>query len=541
MRAGAPRPDGTGRAWTRPARGRSIKSRAAALRRIARVAVRLTLLFAIVVLVGGAVIIAARLVHRTQAPIAAPSAAPFPPFTSAFVQSGARWDDGSAARVISATRPVFNGPAMPGSAAAIVVDAKTGATLYGHNVLMPLVPASTIKLIVAATSLADLGPAYRFTTSIAASGPVQGDALQGDLYLVGGGDPVLASAALRGAVHRLKVLGVRSISGGVIGDSSLFGPDEVNPTWDPDDLEYGWAAPPSALTMDGGSVQFTIEPDAGGGLARIAVDPPAAAGRIVGGVRTVDADADNTLRIDPLPDGSGYAVSGAIPYGAPQKYWRAIAHPTKTSASVLRAMLVQAGITVGGPASTGTLPSNATPLWSMQSPPLANIIKRMAFDSDNHIAEQLLRAVGAREFGQGSLSNGIAAEHAFLASIGADQRGLRLADGSGLSPQDHVTVSALASVLRELVRGPDAKSIALLLPRVGMDGTVSVRDDLPADVLGRVLGKDGYIEGASGLAGFVRTAHHGVVIYAFLVDDWEQGLDVIWSGEDSVLTDIARM
>jgi D-alanyl-D-alanine carboxypeptidase/D-alanyl-D-alanine-endopeptidase (penicillin-binding protein 4) len=406
---------------------------------------------------------------------------------------------------------------------------------------MPLVPASTIKLIVAATALHDLGPGYRFTTKIVTNGSVVGDTLQGDLYVVGGGDPELLSADLRSAVHVLKTLGIRSIEGGVIADSSLFGPDQVNPTWDPDDLEYGWAAPPSALTMDGGSVQFTVTPDAQGGLARVDVDPRAAAGRIVGGVRTASEDADNTLRIDPLPDGSGFTLSGAIPYGVPQKYWRSVAQPTRAAASVLRASLEQAGIQVAGLASTGTAPADVTTLWSHTSRPLSDIVKRMAFDSDNHIAEQLLRAVGQYASGTGTLAYGLAAEHAYLTTLHADDPELRLVDGSGLSPQDRVTAETLARALRSILSGPDAQRAASYLPRVGLDGTVSVRDDLPPDVLGRIVGKDGYIEGASGLEGIVRTRHHGVVIYVFLVDDWQQGLDVIWAGEDDVLTKIARM
>jgi D-alanyl-D-alanine carboxypeptidase/D-alanyl-D-alanine-endopeptidase (penicillin-binding protein 4) len=437
-------------------------------------------------------------------------------------------------------RPVFNGPAFPTTSSAIFVDAKSGAVLYGHNTRMPLVPASTIKLIVAATALHDLGPKFRFTTTVATDGRVDGDTMQGSLYIVGGGDPELLSADLRGVVHRLKSMGVRSVQGGIVADASIYGPDEVNSTWEADDLEYGWAAPPSALTMDGGSVQFTITPDAGGGLATIAVDPRAAGGRIIGGVRTASASDDNTLRIDPLPDGSGYTLSGEIPYGAPQKYWRSIAHPTQVAAIVLRDMLGRAGIGVAGPASTGSTPSSAIPVWTHTSRPVADIVKRMAFDSDNHIAEQLLRAVGQQSLGVGSLANGLAAEHAYLATLRADDTGLQLVDGSGLSPSDRVTANALAAVLRSMLSGPDALRDATLLPRVGIEGTVHVRDIAP-DIAGRVLGKDGYIEGASGLAGFVRTAHHGVVIYAFMVDDWQQGLDAIWSGEDDVLAKIARM
>ena len=78
-----------------------------------------------------------------------------------------------------------------------------------------------------------------------------------------------------------------------------------------------------------------------------------------------------------------------------------------------------------------------------------------------------------------------------------------------------------------------------MLPRVGVDGTVHVRQLAP-DVRGRVLGKDGYIEGVTSLAGYVKTAHHGLVIYVFLVNGWENGLDAIWASEDGFLSRLAR-
>jgi D-alanyl-D-alanine carboxypeptidase len=59
-------------------------------------------------------------------------------------------------------------------------------------------------------------------------------------------------------------------------------------------------------------------------------------------------------------------------------------------------------------------------------------------------------------------------------------------------------------------------------------------------VRGRVLGKDGYIEGVTSLAGYVKTAHHGLVIYVFLVNGWENGLDAIWASEDGFLSRLAR-
>lgn len=477
-------------------------------------------------------------VAQTAAPASTPAA---PPFTSAFVSHGSAWTSSDAARVVQTVAPVVNGGTFPATSAAVIMDARTGRVLYAHDEHEPLVPASTLKLVVAATALHDLGPNHRFETEIVTDGAIRGGELDGDLYLVGGGDPELATDDLRAAVRSMKREGIDLVSGAVVSDGSLYGPDAVNKTWDAEDLEYGWAAPPSAVTIDNGAIQFTLTPDADGGLATIQVDPPGAAGKIVGGVRSVSADDDNTLRIDPLTDGSGYSISGDLPYGAPQKYWRSIAKPTAVAANVLHSLMDSGGIAVAGDATTGKAPAGAsTTLWTHRSPTLAAIVQQMALNSDNHFAEQLLRAVGANASETGTLDNGLAAEHVFLASIGADDPHNALVDGSGLSAADYVTAATLAASLRSMLSGPDAQAEASLLPRVGLDGTVRYRALAP-DVLGRVRGKDGYIDGASGLAGYIETAHHGVLVYAFLVDDWQQGLDAIWNGEDDVLARLARM
>lgn len=429
--------------------------------------------------------------------------------------------------------------AFPASTSVVLEDARTGATLYAHNVKEALAPASVLKLVIAGTALRDLGPNYRFTTKLVTDRAPQGDTLPGSLWLVGGGDPELLSADLQRAVAAMKAGGIVRIGGDVIADGSLFGPDAVNPTWVADDLEYGYAALTSAVTMDGGTAQFTITPDAAGGAANVRVDPAAIAGTLAGIVRTASPDAENTLRIDPLPDGGGFQLSGDIPDGAPQKYWRSLAHPTLSAAVALRAMLVRAGIVVGGGVSVGPAPSGAATLWTRESRPLTAIIRRMMFDSDNHIAEQLLRSVAAKRFGTGTLANGLAAERDYMRDIGANPNESVLADASGLSTADRLSARAASAVLRELASGPDAAAFSALLPRVGIDGTVHVRNLAP-DVRGRVLGKDGYIEGVTSLAGYVKTVHHGLVIYAFVVNGWDHGLDAVWSAEDDLLARVAR-
>jgi D-alanyl-D-alanine carboxypeptidase/D-alanyl-D-alanine-endopeptidase (penicillin-binding protein 4) len=470
--------------------------------------------------------------HHEPPPALASRAAPHRRYaTTAWLRSGEQWTDAQVRDLRAHLGPLAGAPAFPPETGMLVLDGRDGRVLYSRNAKIALVPGSTIKLITGAAALNALGPDYRFVTSIVTDATPQVPRLDGNLWLVGGGDPELTSDDLRRGVHVLQLAGITDVEGDVYGDGSRFGPDLVNPGWDPDDLQYGWAAPASALSVDGGSVQFTITPHAGG-EASVEVDPPGT--RMIAAVDTVDAYADNTLHIDLLPNNGVYAVRGQIPYGAPQKYWRAVAHPTKAAAESLVAMLKTAGISVQGSALTGSAPRSSARLWSHLSRTLDAIVRHMFFLSDNHYAEELLRAVGYKASGLGDLHDSLAAEHSFLRSQGIRTENVVLADGSGLSARNRVTALALGQTLEYLLRQPLPVAAHSLLPRAGMEGTVAVRD-LDARTKGRVYAKDGYIEGASAIAGYVLTAHHGPVIFVFLVNDWQYGLDAVWSNEDQML------
>ena len=434
---------------------------------------------------------------------------------------------------------IARGSAFGPSAGVLILDAATGRPLFQRQPGLALVPASTLKLIVGAAALHDLGPDFRFATSMAAGGRRVGGTLAGNLWLVGGGDPELTSDDLRRGIGTLRRAGMRAIGGNVYADGSIYGPDEVNATWLLEDLPYGWAAPPSAVTINGGSEEFTIIPSASGGPAAIKLDPPGAVASVTGTVMTAPAWADNTLRIMAVNDGAGFEISGHVPYGPPQKYWLSLAHPTQSAAFALRAMLLHAGLEVRGGALVGKAPTNADLLWRHQSHPLAAIVRRMNVDSDNHIAEQLLREIGLRAYGVGTLDHGLAAERAFLMRLGIDDARVDLADGSGLSTGNRIPAAVLAAVLRAMDGARGGPSMIEALPRVGAEGTVRYHRLAP-DAIGRVVGKSGYIAGATGLAGYVRTARHGLAIYVFLVNDWPQGLDAVWSGEDRILDILAR-
>jgi D-alanyl-D-alanine carboxypeptidase/D-alanyl-D-alanine-endopeptidase (penicillin-binding protein 4) len=132
---------------------------------------------------------------------------------------------------------------------AIAMDALSGEILYAHNATMPLVPASNEKLPVAWTSLILLGPGYRFHTDVVGVGERVGTTWQGDLFIVGNGDPTLTTADVRRLAARVGATGITRVTGRIRGDESAFDGRRGAPGWK--SYFVGGESPPlSALVVD---------------------------------------------------------------------------------------------------------------------------------------------------------------------------------------------------------------------------------------------------------------------------------------------------
>jgi len=309
-----------------------------------------------------------------------------------------------------------------------------------------------------------LGPLYRFHTIFAAERAVGDDGvLDGNLWLVGSGDPSFTSDDLAGGVGKLARAGLRRIDGSVAVDASVMHGPGFNPHWDPDDRGEDYAAPTSGISLDG-----------------------------------------DTVESHPIVDGQEQAV------------WTPVRDVPRYAGAVLEKMLQARSISVGGPALVQPAPLDAIVLWDHRSLPLRALETHMLYVSDNHYAEQLLRTVGGEATGTESDASGIATELRFLSEWGIPTPGLRLLDGSGLAPGNRVAAITLARLLSDgELRGGD-DSLYLLLPLGGRQGTVEDYDFTTA--LGRVRAKTGHITGVSSLAGYVNTLHHGRLVFAFLIN-----------------------
>lgn len=130
----------------------------------------------------------------------------------------------------------------------VVLDGR-GRVLYSRLPDDALRPASTLKLFVAASAYATLGPNFHFTTTLGSEGAPRGGVLAGDLVLSGDGDPTLRSNDLEKAA-RFVGGRIRRIKGSLDVLTAPFLPPEQNADWSADDLKYSYAAGSSAVALD---------------------------------------------------------------------------------------------------------------------------------------------------------------------------------------------------------------------------------------------------------------------------------------------------
>ncbi|MDQ2818533.1 MAG: D-alanyl-D-alanine carboxypeptidase/D-alanyl-D-alanine-endopeptidase, partial [Candidatus Eremiobacteraeota bacterium] len=444
-----------------------------------------------------------------------------------------------------------------------IVDAASGRALESRLADTEFAPASNFKLLVGATALAYLGPRFRYTTALVARGTIAAGTLQGDLILVGGGDPLLSRDDLRAAVQTVAQAGIRRIAGSVLADASLFDGQRYGGGWAWDDMPYYYQPPIDALAVDEGTVGVTVNAGkAAGSTLTASIEPNGGAMTLAVTGVTSPVKGLNDVDCFRSPGLAQITVVGHYPLNkSPTTFRCAVNDSAAYTAGVFRQLLSDAGISAGQSA-LGALPQNvaldvsdrsaappdaiarypgAALLWTHDSPPLNRIIAAMMPPSDNFIAEHLMKMLPVAALHErGSFDGGAQVERKFIASLGLDPRTIDNGDGSGLSQGDRITPRDLTTILRWETRSSSGKDLMFALGRPGISGTVK-RHLRGTDAVGRVWAKDGYIWHVSTFSGYAFTRHHGLVIFSIMFNNAVGLLRPFQRAQDQIVKTIVDM
>ncbi|MDH5177421.1 MAG: D-alanyl-D-alanine carboxypeptidase/D-alanyl-D-alanine-endopeptidase [Gammaproteobacteria bacterium] len=403
---------------------------------------------------------------------------------------------------------------VPGASLSVYVrEVGRDEPLVSYNSTVLRNPASTMKVVTTFAALEQLGPAYTWRTRAYAAGPIRDQVLEGNLVLVGGGDPFMSQERWWAFAAGLRQAGIVRIAGDVVIDNSYFA-SQGDDRGAFDDKPYrSYNVLPDALLVNFQTVTINAVPDAATGSVRVSANPWPA-----------NLAIDNNVRLDPGackrgaggivinmpegPNGNRIALSGRYAAGCGQfAVPRAVMKAADYAYGLFRTFWQQNGGTIGGGMRLGTLPADARLLYTHESLTLAEIIRLVNKYSSNSMARALFLTMGAERFpGRPATTQaGRDAVLAFLAQRGIDGSQLVLENGSGLSRIERISAQTMADVLLAAYRSQYMPEFAASLPLSATDGTMKRRFKAP-EMQGRLRMKTGTLDDVTALAGFVNAA-----------------------------------
>jgi serine-type D-Ala-D-Ala carboxypeptidase/endopeptidase (penicillin-binding protein 4) len=408
---------------------------------------------------------------------------------------------------------------------ALVTEAATGAVLYARNAERHFIPASNMKLVLAAAALGRLGPEYRYRTELRATPAAAGSVER--LVVVGAGDPTL-SARFHGTVHapfdslaaRVAAAGIRQV-GELVVDVSRFRDERVHPTWEVSDLPTLYAPPVEAFAAAEGTFRLAVTGGPAPGAAGSASAVPPLRQPIRATVVTDTVGARTAVSTDYTARRDTIYLTARVAAGAMDTVTLAATQPAELAAAALADALAGRGVAVGSfrvardTATARVAREGTAAVGTVESPPMAAIVEAILRPSQNWIAEQVSKTLGAELSGDGSWAAGQSAQRGYLVEvIGIDSGAVNLRDASGMSAQNLLTPAAVVALLAHAGAQPWGPQFRRSLAQPGLAGsTLAGRLE---GFEGRVFAKTGTISNVNSLSGWFVAADGREYLFSLL-------------------------
>ncbi len=448
---------------------------------------------------------------------------------------------------------LLTNPKLQGGITGVSIrNADTGKSVYSHMSDIRLRPASNMKLLTGAAALEVLGSDYRFQTEVATTGKQKGSTLQGDVYVVGKGDPTFLQSDLATFAKELKQQGIKTVRGNLFADDTWYDDDRYSQdlNWS-DEFNYV-GAQVSALTLspnadyDTGTVIVEVKPgEKAGEHPIVSLTPNTETSIIVNEANTIGKDGKKTISIHREHGTNRIIVEGSIPIGATNsRSWTAVWQPSELVLDVFRSALQKEGIQVLGKngLQRAAVPENAKVLATKKSMPLNEIYIPFMKLSNNGHAEMLVKEMGRVGKGEGSWNAGLAVMSETLAGLGIPKDTVLLRDGSGMSHKNLVSSETLTSLLVRAQEQTWYSAFRESLPLAGESDRMvggTLRNRLKGDsTKGNVAAKTGSITGVSTLSGYVTTKKGTPLVFSIMVNNYITG--PVTQIEDAIAIAIAE-
>lgn len=419
---------------------------------------------------------------------------------------------------------VNSSPLETSSVVAVSVkEADTGKVLYQHNERKLLHPASTLKIFTTIPAMEELGDEYEFTTTFYTA--------NNNLYVKAGADPFLTSTELKNAIKSIKGKGYHSFNK-VYFDGSIIDNAEWGIGWMWDDTTNKRMQKFSAYNVDNNLVNIEVAKGEDGVItAKSNVPLP-----VINSISAGDKDDIFAVRNDWISP-EVILVAGSIkspvktvqvPLNNLKRYYQ----------QTIMKNIKNAKITLQQPICLEEkVPENAKVLLEIKNP-VTPAYEKIFKNSDNLCAETVAKIAGGQKSGEtGSFSNQTKMFYDYWQANGVDTKGIVIADASGVSRNNLVTVDFMTNALDKIYVNKQEQFIKDTFAQPG-EGTFSNR---LLNYRGYVFLKSGTLANISGLAGYVKADNGKTYSVAILIQNFTYPENQVKIFENRLIEEIKKL
>ncbi|MGB1310178.1 MAG: D-alanyl-D-alanine carboxypeptidase/D-alanyl-D-alanine endopeptidase [Leucothrix sp.] len=408
----------------------------------------------------------------------------------------------------------------PWSMSAYVQAIGSPRPLISHNAQVARNPASVMKLLTAYVAIGVLGPNYRWPIEISTNGQIQGGVLSGNVYIKGYGAPDFDTEGLREMLRQLRRKGIHTIRGRLIFDDTYFNGPKIDPGAFDGKPYSSYNAQPDALMFNERRSSFSASRR--GNKITVSTSTPAHNMRLVNRIKRAKRSCRVNTRVkrgrgDKVTiTFTGYLARRCRTRG----FTMAVTDPANTMYSAIqRIWKRELKGNINTQFMVGATPDNARLVHVHYSKSLAELLPTVVKDSNNVMARQLMRSIGAKRYGYpGTPKKGAEAIDDYLRSQGLNFPELRIENGSGLSRYARISTENISHLLTKAFHSPQREVFMRSMAIAGVDGTMKGRLRSSA-VRGRGFFKTGTLKDVRGIAGYVNAVDGRTYVVSILHND----------------------
>jgi len=409
-----------------------------------------------------------------------------------------------------------------------IFDLTDSISLFNKNEKLLLRPASNMKLLTSAAALINLSEDYNFKTDLYHTGVIEGDVLYGDLIVVGGFDPDFTTDDLDSFVCVIKSLGIKKVTGGINGDTSMKDSLYWGKGWMWDDDPDPSAPYLSALNINNNSIKVFVNGSEVGHQADCKLIPETNYTQVINNSITVKSNSSEDFFVtrDWVNRSNKIIVEGKIRKSSVidssnQFFKINLLEPDNYFLTLFEEKLENENILVEKPIQIKPLPENAVYLASIYRV-IDTVLSVVNKDSDNLSAEMLIYAIAYKDSGApASSANGLAAVKKFIDSLGLNSDDYSIADGSGVSHYNLISAELIVGLLKYIYYKQDNLFPLFYnsLSIAGVDGTLMTRmkNTLAQN---NVHAKTGTLNGVSTLSGYVTANNGNLIAFSIMIQNF---------------------